>query len=483
LRPASSTNVASFNTGNSAPLWFITNPNSGGLIYAYDAAGSVFTISGSTVTGIGDLSGGGGSAGNGSAYYDNYIYFSTNTTIARYGPFYNGSPSFTNDYWVGTLGKTPLENNVLPAPGDIYNAYFYPNHVMCRHSDGKLYIADVVGDQGTLHYIATTKTSLEGDTDNGSTYNKIQVGYGLYPTAIESYGSNLVIAFLERGNSTYNGYSSKIAFWDTTSQNINSISWVEFPDQFVTSIKNVNGVLYLFSASNYQGGFRLSKYIGGNSFTNIFYSAGGFSPHAGAVISKGNNLYFGNATKIPLKSGCVYKYDTEKNTLFNVMAVQQGGSSPQVSALSAGNSSGYNRIDLIAGGAAAAGSVNNLFLQKNVYGEGQGYSYWWSQLYRIGQPFKIKKIRIPLAQAITANMSITAKVYTDDGAGTTYTLATINNTNDSGLFNIIRRSGSTGEVMTGKHNFWIELNWTGSVLCTVGLPITMEYELLNDDGG
>lgn len=99
-----------------------------------------------------------------------------------------------------------------------------------------------------------------------------------------------------------------------------------------------------------------------------------------------------------------------------------------------------------------------------------------SQVYKIGQPFKITKIRIVLTQAIAANMIITPTIYTDDGGGTSYTLTTINNTNYSGKKNIVIKP----DGLTGEHNFWLELKWSGSELCVVGLPITIEYELLDD---
>ena len=77
-------------------------------------------------------------------------------------------------------------------------------------------------------------------------------------------------------------------------------------------------------------------------------------------------------------------------------------------------------------------------------------------------------------------MIVTPKVYTDDNKGTTHTLQTINNTNYPGAFNVILRSNSSGGDILGNHNFFLELTWTGEALCVVNLPITIEYELIDD---
>ena len=477
LTPVSG-NKVSQSTTNGIPMWLKTNPKDAN-IYVYCSTGSVYTTDGlSVVTGLGDLTDGGTSTANGMAYYDNYMYFARSTTIARYGPL-NGTPVFTDDYWVTTLSKTALTDTTYPLH---FSTVSYPNHILHRHSDGKLYIADVVGNQGYIHYISTTKTTVEGDTDNGSTYQKLQFGYGLWPTAIETYGSSLVIAFYEGNNSfvTERQSRAKIAFWDTTSANFNSITWVEFPDALITAIKNVNGVLY-FTSSNvtdFAGGFRVSQYVGGYSFQDIFIAPTGFSPSPGAVDGTASRLVFGtNNQNSPASQAGVYSYGLAKTGLsggvFNVMSCGDTSGNP-VTSLVLSSSLNFVYDSPLVG-------LSNGFLNYPATTSFEGVaSYWWSQMYKIGQKFKITKIRFPLAQAVSAGIIITPKIYTDNGNGTTYTLTAINNTNDSGLFNIVRRSGSSGEVITGNNSFWIELAWTGTTLCSVTLPITIEYELLDD---
>jgi hypothetical protein len=80
-----------------------------------------------------------------------------------------------------------------------------------------------------------------------------------------------------------------------------------------------------------------------------------------------------------------------------------------------------------------------------------------------------------MAQAIAANMIVTPKVYVDESSSGT-ALSTINNTNYPSKKNIVIRP----ENLTGEHSFILELRWTGSALCTVGLPITIEYEVIDD---
>ena len=492
LRP---TAYSEFGDTVGAPQWIIEPPNKRnvtGIFYVYDSDGSVYSFNATatpTLTGLGDLNDGGSASGNGAAYYDNYVYFARDTTIARYGPLDSVSPAFTDDYWVTTLGKTALTDTGYSLAGN----GILPNHVLHRHSDGKLYIADVVGNQGTIHYIATTKTTVEGDTDNGSTYSKIQVGYGLYPTAIESYGSNLVISFIETTNTGGVAPRAKLAFWDTTSQNINQIIWVEFPDPLISGLKNINGILYVISgkvrnSSPANSGFRVSKFIGGYTFEEVFYSELGDPSISGAMDGTSKRLLIGSAGRSPDAGvstagvGCVYSIGLQKallsQGLFNIAGATTANS--YISALHIPSATNLLRFDLPYIGLRKVSTATGAIAYPSENYSNAVSTMWWSQLYRIGQPFKITKIRFPLAQAVSVGMIVTPKIYTDDGAGTAYTLTTINDTNDLGKFNIVRRSGSSGEVITGQHNFWVECKWSGGSLCTVGLPITIDYELLDD---
>ena len=466
---------------NGAPFWQIPNPKNT-TIYVYDSVGSVYTHNGGSVTGLGDLTDDGASSGNGAEYYDNYIYFSRDTTVARYGPL-DGTPTFTDNYWNSTLSKTALVNTTYPEIGFVQPETL-PNHILHRHSDGRLYIADVVDNKGTIHFIQTSKTTVEGDTDNGSTYNKLQVGYGLWPTAIESYGSDLVIAFFE-GVAGGGQMKAKLAFWDTTSQNVNKITWVEFPDHLITALKNVNGTLYVFSSFTDSYDTRIVRFVWGYTFEEVAYQTTFDPPYPGAVISYGDRLLFGTFIQDDLLGdmGVVASYGRVKGIPREALyVVARASNSSAASIFSLARKKDDLLIDLPYTGwsTSSAHGIDTPASSSATTGYSPAPQIWISQVYKIGQPFKITKIRIPLAQAIASGMIITPKIYTDDGKGTTHTLQTINNTNYSGAFNVVLRSNSSGGDITGYHNFFLELTWTGETRCVVNLPITIEYELIDD---
>jgi hypothetical protein len=491
LRPSGSN--ANFTTTGTV-MWIVDNPkvtNSSDLnfSYAYDHNGSTYSINGSA-TQITALSDGGSmsnASANGAEYYDNYVYFAKNTTIARYGPL-NGTPSFDGDYWVTTLSKAALNNTGYP--GDPWIGNLYRNHVMHRHSDGKLYIADVQGNKGVIHVISTSKTTEEGDTDNGSTFQKLTFGYGLYPIAIESYGPNLAIALIEyNSNTNYSGpiQRGKLAFWDTTSQNANQITWVEYPDGLLTALKNVDGVLYAFSGSADDFGFRVVRFVGGYTFEEVAFCEMGFSPHQGAVTGKGDNLLIGSANVIGISNSwaCVWSLGLHKNNLskglFNIARIgYKAGSYYGQGVTAIGYEEGnFNQTGLHVAWAQnsnAGGGIDRVF-QSTLEAE----PIWWSQTYKIGQPFKITKVRIPtLKSGSGSQKQIIPKIYTDNGQNS-FTLQTLD-------YSATKRSYALRPIgLVGEHDFILELKWSGIPTLgtaggtwTVGLPITIEYELIDD---
>lgn len=497
IRPTTVTKISGTSVTNT-PLWIISNPKTtdptsftNGAYFIYDAVGSAYVSSISSTTALLDKGHLSGSSGNGCAYYDNYIYFAKDTTVARYGPL-NGTPAFDPDYWVSTLGKTQLSNTTYPLSNNLVNRY--PNHVMHRHSDGKLYFADVVDNQGVIHYIATNKTSVEGDTDNNSTYSKLQFGQGLWPTAIESYGENLVIALYEGFNGSVSSEgklsSAKLAFWDTTSQGFNKIIFIEFPDQIITALKNINGVLYIFSGNYLQYGFRASRFVGGYTVEEVGYFEDGEPPFPGAIDGRANNLLIGSFATSPANVGCVYSLGLQKSSLgqglFNILRASANNSQVKSLIITGGSFGGYNSGPMIGWtkSGTSGGTNNGIDVPGTNYGNSS--SVWWSQIYKIGQSFKIKKIRVGLVSSaqvigVGANTIITPKIYTDDGRGTSYTLATINSTNyPIGTKKVIFKSAANGEVITGDNNFFLEFVFTGSEVSGINLPITIDYELIEE---
>lgn len=484
LRPAASQKFSGSTILN-APLWIKPNPKNGN-IYVYDAASSAYTIDATltTVTALSDagtLSG----LGNGEEYYDNYMYFATATDITRYGPL-NGSPGFVSNYWTGTLAKTALQNTAYPQT--FKNRIQLPNHFLKRTSNGYLWIADVVGNNGTLHFIKTTKTSVEGDTDSGSTYNAVTMGYGLWPTALEqANGTDIAVALYEGSSANLQQARAKVAFWNMTSTNINKIIFCEFPDQIITAMRNVDGVLYAFSGNVNAQGWRLSRYTGSYSFDEVYYSETGEPPLPGAVDGILARVLAGTFTTVPESDGVVTSYGLQKSALgkgvFNIMRATGGTSSTSVTSMCVVDNNEMGFMSPIIGwtqaGDGSSGVSHGFDKQGTQYNNAP--SVFWSQMFRVGQKFKITKIRIPLSQAVAVNMTINATVYVDDGqvnyTGIANGLPTIDsNGGYAGLKNIVMRPISC----TGEHNFWLELRWTGSALLTVGLPILIEYDLIDD---
>lgn len=453
-----------------APLmWLITNPKDANT-YGYDTSGKVYSVDSSlTVTALNSGSALSSASGNGSAYYDNAIYFAKNTDIAKYSSL-DGTPSFNETYWTSTLSKTALSNVTYPS----INGVKIPNHPMHRHTDNKLYIGDVTsGNKGILSYISTSKSSAEGDTNNGSSYNALDFGYGYYPTAIETYGTDLVVALIEGVQTGTKQKPAALTFWDTTSSSFTKITQVEFPDPIITAIKNVNGVLYVWSG-NVNGGYRVVRFVGGYSYEEVYFSEQGYPPFQGAVDSELNRVIWGTPVSYPETAVCVMARGSRSSLVgigtHNILKTTSAGNNGMVTALKYVQTTALNVRQPIV--AWKDDTTQGIDKRSTTY----GVSVLRSELFRIGRPFNIRKVRIPLAQAISANQTATIKIYTDDGS-TAISLKTINNTNypNSERLYVDYPSG-----VNGKHDFFLEIRMTGSALLTCGLPITIEGETMED---
>lgn len=475
------------------PYWMIPNPKDA-KTYVYAANGSIYSLNNglTSLTSVGDLNDGGTASGNGCEYYDNYMYFARDTTVARYGPL-NGIASFTDDYWASTLGKTALSNTTYDATGG--SALETPNHVLHRHSDGKLYIADVVGGQGTIHYIKTSKTTVEGDTDNGSTYDALDLPFGYYPTAMASYGDFLVIGAVEMtGGIDFNKTGrARIIFWDTTSPTYNQIIDTEFSSTTISKIVNVNGTLFVFSGRPSGGGLSLYRYIGGNSLEEVAVIVECSLPLPGAVFHDTNSLYFAGGTYnfYSESSSRIYMYDLRLNALHCIGGQANQTFQPYITSI-APSAGGYgdNATSLVYSG-YGEGSTFGISKQNfnfNLDAVGTSVSEldaeWISKPFNIGQPFKILKVRVPLLypDGLTADVDITPS-FIIDANQSTVDLTSIN------ITNYATRAGKksfslkppAGTVITGENSFRFRLKWNNGSVIPVDLPITIEYELLDDE--
>lgn len=89
------------------PKWFTPRGTTG---YIYDAAGNLYQRTSAGVHSL--IRSVGQSHGNGLAYYgeDDFVYYTTDVSIGRYGQFSVGSPAFSDDF-LGAQGGIPTNTN------------------------------------------------------------------------------------------------------------------------------------------------------------------------------------------------------------------------------------------------------------------------------------------------------------------------------------------------------------------------------------
>ena len=103
---------------------------------------------------------------------------------------------------------------------------------------------------------------------------------------------------------------------------------------------------------------------------------------------------------------------------------------------------------------------------------GYGAAKFQSEVFKVGMPFEVTRVKIPLNQAVAANMTITVKIYVDQESTST-TIGTISSTDFSERFIDLHPN------VRGKHDFFIELEWSGTEFLSVNLPIEIEGKSFN----
>lgn len=455
------------------PKWLITN-NKDTKLYTYISTGKFFSytsgLSSASQVLVGTPTSG---AGNGAAYYNNYIYLATPTNISRYGPLDN-SPALTNTVWTGaTLGsQTALTNTTYPS----LRGTPIPNHPMHVHGDNFLYFGDYINGQGLIHKIKTSKTTNEGDTNNGSAYNALDLPFGFAPTDIESWGTDLVICAIQTTDTVINQGKSALFFWDTLGDSFYRM--VYLPDPLATALLNINGVLHVWTG-NTVNGTRLSKYIGGDSIQEIVYQEEGVPPFAGAVDALGGRIVWGNYTTYPAARAGVFAYgskrpDIPKGVHHIAASTISGGTTPTVTAIKYVQQSSSIEPKLVIGG----GDGTDYTLDKS--STSMTYvSVFRSNMFNVGAKFMVKEIRIPMGATISGGTSIVAKVYLDDGSSSV-TLPTINSTNYPSARKVKFKDPDLKSAI-GENNFFLELTWSGTVILPVTLPIVIKIDIFEDE--
>jgi len=462
--------------------WLVSSTK-GGTTYAFAADGEFIEYS-SALTSSSELllstpvSG----AGDGMAYYNNYIYLKSGSDLSRYGPIDN-APVMAHGIWTSsTLGsQVPLGNATYPTNYGVT----LPNAPMHVHFD-RLYFGDfntsasaTTAGKGLIHYVQTNSVTDEGDTNNGSTYNALDLPFGYGPTDIESWGNDLVIAAIPMARSgvdtTIIQGKAKLFFWDTLSEA--PYRQVTLVDPVVTALLNHNGNLFVFSGTM-NDGVRVSLYEGGNSLRELAFFEEGFSPPAGAVDGLGNRVVWGARTSYPENAACVYSIGYKNGklplALHNIINTDAVASSTagMVSALRYAQHASFITPRFI----VAWRDASNFGIDK-LDNTSANVAVWRSLIYNVGSPFAINKITIPLIDAVATNHTLIATIYVDD-ASTSTALTTINNTNFAASE---RRIVLYPRNVRGLNNFFLQLRWSGTAVLRVGLPIIIEGELLEND--
>jgi hypothetical protein len=475
LRP-SSYSVASSSLVNGAPLWILTNPKNA-LIYAYLASGRVvsYTSGFGSETTVSSLS---NANGNGGVYYNNYLYFITQTDVARYGPL-DGTPAMTTNFWTSTLGKTALVDTQYPV---FRSSIEMPNHVPKVHLDNKLYFCDFKDGKGRIHFIRTTKGTDEGDTDDGSTYNALDLPFGFMPTAIESYGTDIVIAAIQTSNEVLTQGGSRLFFWNTVDESF--YNEVIVPEPLVTALKNVNGILYVATGmisddADESYGYRIARYLGGQSLETLYYSGFGSPPLQGAFTSFSDRIVWGSFMLLE-DTGATTDYYSVAMSLGSVnpqlpggvhcIAVATGGASSSnglVTALAYPFQDSFSRPALAMGWIGSGGSTYGIDTRST---DNYDNFIFKSQLYEVGRKFTIRRILINFADDLVSGDDLDVYIWHSNG---TKTLAqTVGGSSFAG-----QRHAEIFPDISGENNFMLQIELQSGTLLTVELPIVIEFDV------
>lgn len=448
------------------PLWISNNPkNTNTYVYASDGKFVSYDSNLGTETLVGTPTAG---AGNGMAYYNNYVYLMTPTDVSRYGPL-NGVPALTNTFYTG-LTLTAPTNTTYPT----LRGVSIPNHAGFVHQDNALYFCDFVNGQGIINKIKTKKVTAEGDTNDGSGYNVLDLPFGYYPVDIKAYGLDLAILAIQVTSNSVNQGKAAVFFWETT--NVDSFyKRVDLVDPIATALFNHAGELYAFSGNGVNG-VRCSKFNGDKAFDEEFFLEEGTPPLAGAVDSVGSRISFGGWTTYPENSACVYSYGSKMSNFLKGLHVPvrstSTGANQIVTSLKYVQQSSSVKPQIVVGWGDDANKGCDKLSSTATYN-----SIWRSKMINVGKQFIVKEIRIPLGATLATNMTLTAKIYADD-LSDSQTLTVINSTNFSGRKVIFRNPEIT---LGGHNNLMLELKWAGTVQLPVLFPITLKIETVEEE--
>lgn len=128
---------------------------------------------------------------------------------------------------------------------------------------------------------------------------------------------------------------------------------------------------------------------------------------------------------------------------------------------------------VMAGVGGASGTTYHLSKKASTY----SFNVWRSPVYNIGHDFDVLTIKFAVMPEIGANMSIIPVLYFDNEDSSSVG-NTINSTTYPDSDKLIKlTSKNFSNTVHGRNNFFLELQFTGSALVAVELPITIELEV------
>lgn len=469
----SSTNVTA------AVVAIITEPKDA-LVYAVLTNGRLISYSTSLAseTLVGTVT---GSNAQGAAYYNNYIYiFGTGASkddVSRYGPL-NNSPTLVDNVWKGaTLGsQSALTNTTYPA---ISGSNLMPNHWAKVHTDNALYFCDVVNGRGVIHKIKTTKTTDEGDTNDGSSFNVLDLPSSFFPTSVESFGTDLAVLAIPSLNATLIQGNATLFLWDTISDTF--YRQVPLPDTWGTAMLNHNGTLKIWSGGQ-NTRTRILAYYGGNSVTEIGSMELGSPPLAGAVDSVGGRLVFAgiNGGTPNGSEGQVFAMGSNKFTFplgLHGIAQSSSSSASAITALKYVRSvtespSVYDSYPQLIFGFEAGAS----FGIDQESSSATSNAIYFSQIFKVGAPFTLRSMRLAFDRDLTAS-TILAIQFNLDGGQDQSTTFSIDGTSHSGKSVLFQFPSSGTTMVRGVQDFFFKILWNASAPLNILLPIKIELEV------
>lgn len=245
-------------------------------------------------------------------FQDNETITDTSTGSAAVNRTY--ASLITNGVWTGaTLGtQTALVNTKYPT---YLQSTLYLNHFGFAHTDGAAYFLDFKQGLGYIHKIQTTRTTNEGDTNDGSTYGSVSgltLPRNYLPFVACSFGTDIAVASTKTVDSTTNQGNAILSLWNSADALF--YRHIPLPDPLCTWIKYVNGNLYGISGS-LSGGSRLFRYLGGDAIETLKIIEDCQPPMQYGADFVGNRIVWAANTTTPYTSSGLYAYGS-KSDLF-----------------------------------------------------------------------------------------------------------------------------------------------------------------------